>query len=125
MASCRKGTGVSPAADCGGVRTSFTVVMVYSVFVGTALCEFSHLLNSDGRQNGAHESTTSPHRISLLVDFPAVSGRSYVSVSLSEIHAQQELVLTSGGFVASWHPACAARHHEKHPADIVRNQCTE
>jgi hypothetical protein len=76
MASCRSGTGMIPAADCDKVKTSFTVAMASFIFVGTALCEFRQYLNSDGHQSGGHESTTSPHRISSLVDLLAVSGRS-------------------------------------------------
>jgi len=31
IASCRKGTDVSPTADCGRVKVSFTLVMVYVI----------------------------------------------------------------------------------------------
>ena len=41
MASAKYGTGVTEAADLARVRTSFTVVIAYSVFVGTAFFELS------------------------------------------------------------------------------------
>jgi hypothetical protein len=56
-----------------------------------------------------------------LVDFPAVSGRSYVSV-IREI-PRHESVLT---VLLLLEPQCARRRHQaKHVADIVRNQRTE
>ena len=45
MVSFRNGTGITAAADWARVRTSFTVAVEYSVFVGTTLCEFSDYMD--------------------------------------------------------------------------------